>query len=55
MLDCVSTQRAANERGEIMNGKRFALGCVAVRVVYQVLEFLIPQVVLGEIYKPADA
>ena len=34
-----------------MNGKRFALGCV----VYQVLGFLIPQVVLGEISKPADA
>ncbi len=33
-----------------MNGKRFALGCVAVYVVYQVLGFLIHQVLLGEIY-----
>jgi hypothetical protein len=34
-----------------MNGKRFALGCVAVYVVYQVLGFLIHQVLLGDIYK----
>lgn len=40
MLDCVSTNRAADERGEIMNGKRFALGC---------------GVVFAMIYKPADA
>ena len=38
-----------------MNGKRSALGCVAVYVVYQVLGFLIHQVVRGEIYKPAEA
>ena len=34
-----------------MNGKRFALGCVAVYVVYQVLGFLIHQVLFGDIYK----
>ena len=33
-----------------MNLKRFALACVAVYVVYQILGFLIHQVYLGETY-----
>jgi hypothetical protein len=37
-----------------MNVKRFALGCVAVYVVYQVLGFLIHQIMLGGTYKALE-
>ena len=51
MLDCVSISNGANnERGEVMNVKRFALACVAVYVVYQILGFTIHQVFLGDTY-----
>jgi len=38
------------ERGEVMNVKRFVLGCVAVYVAAQVLGFVIHQVFLAETY-----
>jgi hypothetical protein len=51
VLDSVSTNRESeDERGEIMNVKRFVLGCVAVYVIYQIFGFLIHEVFLGDTY-----
>jgi len=51
MLESVSTNQVrGKKRGDLMNVKRFALSCVAVYVVYQVLGILIHQVFLGETY-----
>ena len=38
-----------------MNVKRFVIGCAAVYIVYQILGFLIHQVLLGDIYKVLES
>jgi hypothetical protein len=55
MLDSVSTNDGfENERGEVMNVKRFALACLAVYVVYQFLGFVIHQLWLADTYKALE-
>jgi len=52
MLDSVSTKDGPdNERGEVVNVKRFVLACLAVYVVYHVISVTINMVILADAYE----